>query len=219
MIMETDRRLALQAYEQILNLIVEGHAEPGGIISERRLIETLNMSRTPVRDALLMLEGEGLLIRQGSRGLQVKQMKLDDYMDALQIRKMIEPEAARLAAGRMPADILNDLIATLETLLLDAGKGQEKPDRSIVRDVDDGIHGGIADAAGNPQLAQIIRTLRRQTQIFDLRSVPERLDSTCQEHIAILTAVRDNRPDDAAKAMRDHLDGVRDSIIRRLTRL
>jgi DNA-binding GntR family transcriptional regulator len=104
-------------------------------------------------------------------------------------------------------------------LLLDAGKGQEKPDRSIVRDVDDGIHGGIADAAGNPQLAQIIRTLRRQTQIFDLRSVPERLDSTCQEHIAILTAVRDNRPDDAAKAMRDHLDGVRDSIIRRLTRL
>lgn len=219
MIMETDRRLALQAYEQILNLIVEGQAEPGGMISERRLVETLNMSRTPVRDALLMLEGEGLLIRLGSRGLQVKQMKLEDYMEALQIRKMLEPEAARLAAGRMPERVLNELIATLEALMQDAGKSQEKPDRSIVRDVDDGIHGGIADAAGNPQLAQIIRTLRRQTQIFDLRSVPERLDSTCREHIAILTALRDNRPDDAAKAMRDHLDGVKDSIIRRLTRL
>jgi DNA-binding GntR family transcriptional regulator len=193
--------------------------EPGGTISERRLTETLNMSRTPVRDALLMLEGEGLLIRHGSRGLQVKQMKLEDYMDALQIRKMIEPEAARLAAGRMPVDGLDALIRTLGSLLEDARKGQEKPDRNIVRDVDDGIHGGIADAAGNPQLAQLIRSLRRQTQIFDLRSVPERLDSTCQEHIAILRAVRDNRPDDAAKAMREHLDGVRDSIIRRLTRI
>lgn len=219
MIMETDRRLALQAYEQILNLILEGQVEPGGTISERRLTETLNMSRTPVRDALLMLEGEGLLIRHGSRGLQVKQMKLEDYMDALQIRKMIEPEAARLAAGRMPVDGLDALIRTLESLLEDARKGQEKPERNIVRDVDDGIHGGIADAAGNPQLAQLIRSLRRQTQIFDLRSVPERLDSTCQEHIAILRAVRDNRPDDAAKAMREHLDGVRDSIIRRLTRI
>jgi DNA-binding GntR family transcriptional regulator len=218
MLMETDKRMALQAYEQILNLILDGSADPDGLISERRLTELLNMSRTPVRDALLMLEGEGLLIRQGSRGLQVKQTRLDDYMDALQVRKMIEPEAARLASGRMPADVLNGLLETLNSLLNDARKGQEKPDRSLVRSVDDGIHGGIAEAAGNPQLAQIILTLRRKTQIFDLRSVPERLEATCMEHIAILKAVRDGRAEDAANAMRDHLNGVRDSIIRRLSR-
>jgi DNA-binding GntR family transcriptional regulator len=219
MLIETDKRLALQAYEQILNLILAGSVEPGGTVTERRLAEVLNMSRTPIRDALLMLEGEGLLIRQGTRGLQVKQMRIDDYMDALQIRQLIEPEAARLAAGRMPVAELDDLIATLSDILDGARNGAPKPDRSVVRGVDDRIHSGIAEAAGNPQLAQIIRTLRLQTQIFDLRSVPERLEATCQEHIDILQALLDNRPEDASKAMRKHLDGVRDSIIRRLARI
>jgi DNA-binding GntR family transcriptional regulator len=218
MLIEADKRLALQAYEQILNLILSGQAEPGLMITERRLADTLSMSRTPIRDALLMLEGEGLLIRQGSRGLQVKQMRIEDYMDALQIRHLLEPEAARLAAGRIPTDLLDELSATLKMLLDDAADGTSKPERGSVRNVDDSLHGSIGDAAGNPQLAQIIRTLRRQTQIFDLRSVPERLESTCQEHLDIISALREGRGDDAADAMRQHLGQVRDSIIRRLTR-
>lgn len=218
MLIETDKRLALQAYEQILNLILSGAAQPGAMVTERRLAETLNMSRTPIRDALLMLEGEGLLIRQGSRGLQVKQMRIEDYMDALQVRLLLEPEAARLAAGNMPAAALNELEADLKTLLGHPEGGEGKPDRGSVRDVDDRLHGGIGDAAGNPQLAHIIRTLRRQTQIFDLRSMPERFDATCREHLAIVEALRDGRGDDAAKLMRDHLAHVKDSIIGRLTR-
>ena len=218
MLIETDKRLALQAYEQILNLILSGAAQPGAMVTERRLAETLNMSRTPIRDALLMLEGEGLLIRQGSRGLQVKQMRIEDYMDALQVRLLLEPEAARLAAGHMPAAALDELEADLKTLLGHPEGGEGKPDRGSVRDVDDRLHGGIGDAAGNPQLAHIIRTLRRQTQIFDLRSMPERLDATCREHLSIVEALRDGRGDDAAQLMRDHLSHVKDSIIGRLTR-
>lgn len=218
MLIETDKRLALQAYEQILNLILSGAAQPGAMVTERRLAETLNMSRTPIRDALLMLEGEGLLIRQGSRGLQVKQMRIEDYMDALQVRLLLEPEAARLAAGHMPAAALDELEADLKTLLGHPEGGEGKPDRGSVRDVDDRLHGGIGNAAGNPQLAHIIRTLRRQTQIFDLRSMPERFDATCREHLAIVSALRDGRGDDAAQLMRDHLSHVKDSIIGRLTR-
>lgn len=218
MLMEPDKRLALQAYEQILDLILSGQAQPGVMVTERRLADTLNMSRTPIRDALLMLEGEGLLIRQGSRGLQVKQMRIEDYMDALQIRQLLEPEAARLAAGRMPVGELDELQALLNALIGEARHGSTKPERGAVRDIDDRLHGGIGDAAGNPQLAQIIRTLRRQTQIFDLRSVPERLEATCQEHLDIVGALRDGRGDDAAELMRRHIERVRDSIIRRLTR-
>ena len=96
-----DKRLALQAYERILELILGGVAKPGELLNERRLAEALNMSRTPVRDALLMLEGEGLLLRQGSRGLQVRQMRIEDYMDALQVRLLLEPAVARMAAGRV----------------------------------------------------------------------------------------------------------------------
>lgn len=212
-----DKRLALQAYEQILELILTGGAKPGELVNERRLADALNMSRTPVRDALLMLEGEGLLLRQGSRGLQVKQMRIEDYMDALQVRLLLEPAVARMAAGRLPPAT----IASLRSQIAQAqAPGPAQPaDRGLVRDIDEGLHGAIADAVENGQLSSIIRTMRRQTQMFDLRAMPERLEDTCREHLAILEAVEAGDGDGAAQAMAAHLSRVRDSIINRLARL
>ena len=66
-------------------------------------------------------------------------------------------------------------------------------------------------------MATIILILRRQTQMFDLRSVPERLESTCVEHLAIVRALAAGDGERAAEAMRVHLDGVRQSIIARLS--
>lgn len=212
-----DKRLALQAYEQILELILGGGAKPGELVNERRLADALNMSRTPVRDALLMLEGEGLLLRQGSRGLQVKQMRIEDYMDALQVRLLLEPAVARMAAGKLPAVTIAALREQIAEALAQA-PGQPA-DRALVRDIDEGLHGAISDAVENQQLSSIIRTMRRQTQMFDLRAVPERLEDTCREHLEILDAVEAGNGEAAAQAMAAHLSRVRDSIINRLARL
>uniref|UniRef100_UPI0035B48E74 GntR family transcriptional regulator n=1 Tax=Paenirhodobacter enshiensis TaxID=1105367 RepID=UPI0035B48E74 len=212
MLQPQDKRLALQAYEQILDLIQSKRAQPGEIVTERRLAEMLDMSRTPIRDALLMLEGEGLLIRRGTRGLQVKQIRIEDFMDALQIRSLLEPAMARMAAGRIPAGDLDSLRNQLQTL---AAGGEN--DRMSVREVDERLHEMIARAAGNPQLEQIIRTVRRQTQMFDLRSMPERLGDTCAEHIAIVDAIASGNAEASAKAMADHLSAVRRAIVARLT--
>lgn len=217
MLIENSKRLAQQAYEKILELILSGEAKPGEMLTERRLAETLDMSRTPIRDALLMLESEGLLKRHGSRGLQVKQMRIEDYMEVLQIRLLLEPEAARLAAGHVPAETLADLRKRLQDLIDGAENGASRPDRETVRAVDDGLHGAIADMAGNAHLAQIIHALRRQTQIFDLRSIPERLTSTCQEHLVLIDCLEQGKSKEAAEAMREHLEHVRASIIRWLT--
>ncbi|MBM3596377.1 MAG: GntR family transcriptional regulator [Alphaproteobacteria bacterium] len=212
-----DKRLALQAYEQILEMILNGGARPGELVNERRLAESLSMSRTPVRDALLMLEGEGLLLRQGSRGLQVRQMRIEDYMDALQVRLLLEPTVAGMAAGNVPAATVQALRAQIAALR--ALPPDQPTDRALARDIDEGIHGAISAAVENRQLSAIIRTMRRQTQIFDLRSMPERLADTCAEHLAILDAVEAGDPERAAAAMAAHLARVRDSIIQRLTRL
>ncbi|GGB20641.1 GntR family transcriptional regulator [Allosediminivita pacifica] len=216
MLSSPDKRLALQAYEKVLELILAGDARPGELVNERRMAETLNMSRTPVRDALLILEGEGLLIRQG-RGLQVKQMRLEDFLDALQIRLILEPTVARMAAGHVPDGETEGLRAELQELL--ALGDNVRADRAKVREIDDRLHGQIADAAGNPQLSQIIHSLRRQTQMFDLRSIPERLSDTCHEHLAIIDAVARSDGETAATAMTAHLKRVQDSIIKRLTRI
>jgi len=212
-----DKRLALQAYEQILKMILNGGARPGELVNERRLAESLSMSRTPVRDALLMLEGEGLLLRQGSRGLQVRQMRIEDYMDALQVRLLLEPTVAGMAAGNVPAAAVQALRAQIAALR--ALPPDQPTDRALARDIDEGIHGAISAAVENRQLSAIIRTMRLQTQIFDLRSMPERLADTCAEHLAILDAVEAGDPERAAAAMAAHLARVRDSIIQRLTRL
>lgn len=211
-----DKRLALQAYDEILRLIQTGEAKPGEIVTERLLAGRLSMSRTPIRDALLILEGEGLLIRQGSRGLQIRKVQIEEYMDTLQIRMMLEPPVARMTAGKIPAEKIQELRAALNGLLENS---ESEADRERVRGVDEELHGGLASASGNPQLAQIIQTLRRQTQIFDLRAMPERLEETCKEHLRLLDAVEAGDGEAAEKAMLEHLQCVRDSIIGKLTRL
>jgi DNA-binding GntR family transcriptional regulator len=217
MLMIPDKRLAVQAYEQVLDLIMGGQLRPGTLIQERRLADHLNMSRTPLRDALLMLEGEGLLERHGAKGLQVKYLNLEDFIENLSIRRLLEPDAARAAAGRIPQNELDDLGKRLEDLLASARLDAQQPDRSIVRSVDEDLHNAISKAARNQKMASIIGNLRRQTQMFDLRSVPERLESTCVEHLAIVRALASGAGDAAEEAMRVHLDGVRQSIIARLS--
>lgn len=210
-----DTRLAPQAYEQVLEMILSGDLPPGTLVNERRLAEQLGMSRTPVRDALLVLETEGLLQRQGSRGLQVTRMRVEDYIEALQVRMLLEPPMARMAAGRIDQPALGQIAGRLQALLeRDPETGRE---RAEVREVDDMLHGAIAEAAGNNQLSGIIRTLRRQTQVFDLKSLPERLEDTCREHLEIVERVGLGDGDGAAQAMLRHLEAVKQSIIRRLT--
>lgn len=217
MLMVPEKRLAIQAYEQVLDMIMGGQLKPGTLIQERRLAEHLGMSRTPMRDGLLMLESEGLLERQGAKGLQVKYLALDDFIENLNVRRLLEPDAARSAAGRVPAEILESLKTQLLDLLDRAVAGEGQPERAEVRSIDDDLHGAIGMAAGNRRMAAIILTLRRQTQIFDLRSVPERFESTCREHLAIVEALAAGDGEAAAEAMRTHLDGVRRSIVARLS--
>lgn len=216
MLTPPDKRLALQAYEQVLDLIMSRRIAPGTLLQERKLAGHLQMSRTPLRDALLMLEGEGLLIRQGAKGLQVRSMDVRDYIENLSVRKLLEPEAARLAAGRIDNDHLDALAERFREMIAQASSSKSAPDRGDVRAIDDELHSMISEAAGNAQMATIVRNLRRQTQIFDLRSVPERFEVTCREHLAIVEALRRQNAEEAASAMRAHLDGVRHSIIARL---
>jgi DNA-binding GntR family transcriptional regulator len=208
-------RLADKAYRQILDLILSGDTRPGDHLNERRLGEMLQMSRTPVRDALVMLETEGLITRHNRMGVQIKQMRIDDYMDALQVRMLLEPAVAAMAAGKVGAADLDALEAAL-TEAHDAARTGQPVDRAQTRWIDDRLHGLIVDSAGNPQLSDIVRNQRRKTQIFDLRNLPERAVDTCREHLALVSALRQGAADEASEAMRHHLDHVRRSIIARL---
>lgn len=214
---EPEKSLSAQAYERVLDMIMSGQAKPGAFFTERRLAEQLAMSRTPLRDALLILESEGLVVRLGPRGVQVATMRIEEFAENLGVRRLLEPEAARIAAGTIAPDTLAELRQRFETLR-DGSDAGETADRGEVRSADDRLHSAIADAAGNSRLSAIVKTLRRQTLMFDLRSLPERFGDTCREHLAIVAALSAGDGEAAAQAMRDHLDAVRASIVARLAR-
>lgn len=216
MLQQVERRLSDEAYDKVVEHIMSGGLAAGAVIQERALADELGLSRTPLRDALLLLEGEGLLVREGNRLLRVVSMDITRYMENLAIRRLLECEAARLAAGRIDPFDLAQMETTLNRMLADFDAGQ-RPRREEVRRIDDALHGAMTRAAGNAQLEDIVANLRLKTHIFDLKNMPERFRDTCCEHLDIIAALNNGSdPEAAAAAVERHIKAVRDSIIARL---
>lgn len=206
----SDARLSVVAYGALLDMILRGTIVAGEVVTERQIAARLGMSRTPVREAVRRLEGEGTLERQRSGALIVRPYSMEEFLQALAVRRLLEGEAARLAAGRIAPEVLaaaRERIARLrrEGLADAASKG------------DRDFHAAIAEASGNPVLATTIADLRKRTAMFRLGRLPERLDQVCDEHLAIVEALASGDGERARSAMQGHIDGVRAHLLQRLT--
>ena len=198
-------KLADTAYQSLLAKILS-HDMPGGtVIQERKLAESMSISRTPMRDALGRLEGEGLLVRLTDRLLSVRVITLDDYLHSLDVRAMMEPQAAALCVPRVTADLLAALQAELDRLA--AYQGSELDDRHW--QFDDLLHETVAERSGNPFLFKVIREMRRYTKIFERQTVPTRLRPGLEDHRRLLAALATGRPDKARDVMAEHIRNVR----------
>src|SRR5438132_14144858 len=111
--------LADKAYHEIRGLIVSLELAPGAVIDERDLIERLEIGRTPVREALRRLSHEGLVEVYPRRGMFVTGVDVRELARLSEVRTVLEPEAARLAAQRATEDDRAEIAALLEEL--DAG--------------------------------------------------------------------------------------------------
>jgi DNA-binding GntR family transcriptional regulator len=206
----TDPKLSAIAYGAVLDMILRGTLAPGELVTERLIAARLGMSRTPVREAVRRLEGEGTLERQRTGALVVRPYSMEEFLQALGVRRLLEGEAARLAAGKMSTEILNavrDRIARLRR------EGLADTARQDDRD----FHAAIAQASANPVLASTIADLRKRTAMFRLGRLPERLDQVCDEHLAILDALASGDSEAARLAMQTHIDAVRARLLQRLT--
>jgi DNA-binding GntR family transcriptional regulator len=200
-----------RAYDLLLDMILSGEMPGGTVIRERRLSEALGLSRTPLREAIGRLEGERFLKRQQGRSLVVEHITVNEYIQILHVRRVVEREAVELAAGRIPPETLVRMRSMVENL--------SDPDDLSAEDhwaVDDTIHETIADACGNKFLAYTIQDLRRKTRMFDLKRMPDRFESGRREHLLILDALDRKDPAAASKAMTEHIENVKASILRKL---
>jgi DNA-binding GntR family transcriptional regulator len=195
------------AYEAILSGIVTHRFNGGQVLQEAKLAATLNLSRTPVREALGRLEGEGLLQRDG-RVLTVRSVTVKDYLEVLHLRRLLETEAVTLATGQVDEDVLIGLRQRVAALT--------DPKAITPADhwqLDDEIHLSIARACGNEHLVQLIVELRRKTRLFNLKKVPSRFFPGRDEHLVLLDAMIAGDAAAAAQAMRTHIDNVKKAIL------
>jgi DNA-binding GntR family transcriptional regulator len=135
---------------------------------------------------------------------------METFLHALAVRRLLEGEAARLAAGKIAPSVIADARARIARLR-DQGLGD------VARQDDRDFHAAIAAASGNPVLATTIVDLRKRTAMFRLGRLPERVDQVCDEHLAIVEALAAGDGEAARTAMQTHIDSVRAHLLQRLT--
>jgi DNA-binding GntR family transcriptional regulator len=199
---EGEGSLAERAYEALSRLVLTRKLPGGSLVVEGRLAEQLEISRTPIREAILRLAAEGLLIKQGSRSYAVRRVQAVEFFQALKVRELIEGEAVELAIGRVPQPVLQAMRDEVLEL------GREEVQNEAHWEMDDRLHLLFPEALNNGVMVRIIRELRRATRLFELTSPSGRVARDVAEHLAILDAMLEGSARRARAAMVTHLRNV-----------
>jgi DNA-binding GntR family transcriptional regulator len=199
------RSAAQLAYDYVKARLLDGRFAGGTLLSENELAHRLDVSRTPVRQAFVQLEAEGLLELYPRRGALVVPISPSEAEDVLEARMLIEQHAARGAAraGAPLAAELRDHIADQEATLANGGTGFAWPDRAF--------HRAIVEAGGNRLLTRQYDGLRDRHQRIAALTIardPSRIERFIAEHRAITDALEAGDGDAAAALLGTHLQGA-----------
>jgi DNA-binding GntR family transcriptional regulator len=199
--------LAEQAYRNLHSLILERKLTPGAPVIEGRLAEELRISRTPMREALVRLVGEGLLERADARSYSVRKVSPTEYFQSMQVRETIETHAMDLAVDRIPVTEIDVLMRSIRRL------AKETEQEALHWQADDRLHLLFAIASGNAVLVKLIETLRVNTRLFEIAGPFRRVAADGAEHLAILSAWRAGDVKGAKKALVTHLRSLQQEAL------
>ncbi len=195
------------AYERLKNEILNGQLPPGFQAPEPDIATRLGMSRTPVREALIRLEADGLVDLVPRRGAKVLPISLQDICEIYQILSALEA----LAAGTACRKAGGETLAEIEEVLNEADDALERQDIEAWAVHDDRFHRLMAKASGNLRLEAEIegfldQVYRANTVLLRLNKAPA---SNAADHRKIVQAIRDGDTDGATETARLHrLNGM-----------
>lgn len=203
---ETSDSLAERVYHQLSEMIMNGDFNYGDPLQERRIAELMNVSRTPVREAIGRLEADGFVERKAGR-VTVREVRLQEFVEILHVRKLIECDAAREAAKNVDAKDLQRVRTEIEKLLENRVTSAKE-----LRAVDDMFHNMIAEASKNKLIVELVTDLRRRTAMFDHDRMPTRFLPGNREHLDIIDALEKRDGTLASARMARHINNVHKSI-------
>jgi DNA-binding GntR family transcriptional regulator len=195
--------LTTQVYERIRQDIIEGRYQSGEALTEQGLADYLQVSRTPIREALRQLELEGLMEIRPNKGAIVVGIHSEDVRDIYTIRSLIEGLAAEKAAQHATdeqVDRLQETVDLMEFYL-------ERQSLDKMRAMDDRFHQMIYEISGSRMLNHILKDLHVYAEQFRGQSIKKegRAHHTLEEHRAVFEAIRDHQPETAREKMTEHI--------------
>ena len=190
--------------------IFAGSLAPGSFVEEGAVCERLQISRTPLREALKVLTAEGLLRHEPRRGCFVAEVTQRDLDEIFPVIALLEGRCAWEAA-RNASDADIDALQTLHDRL---GRHARARRISEYYATNFAIHEAIIILADNRWLAQVIGDLRKILKLARLQQLhaPGRLEQSLTEHMAVFAALKVRDSDGAEAAMRTHLHRQRDAL-------
>ncbi|WP_368856567.1 GntR family transcriptional regulator [Chelativorans sp. ZYF759] len=200
--------MSAHAYGILSGMIMRRELRGGDKLVEQRLAEQLQISRTPLREAMQRLEGEGLIRKGATRSYVVRVVEMREYLQSLRVRKVLEAEAAALAAGKVgPEEIarVREVVLALERMVPYNTQAHWA--------CDDEVHNLFIDACGNGVMAAILRDMRVTTRLFEIAQLAERLGPDSREHLAILDAIEAGDSEKARAAMAAHAQSLFDFAV------
>lgn len=183
--------------------IIAGEFRPGERLIEPLLAHQLNVSRTPVREAILQLENEGLVKRIPYRGAVVAEISSRDVGEIYAVKSVLEGLASQLACGRISEGQLKEL----RILLRQMGSHASQQDLDAYTQVSRGFHLKIVEIAGNRWLLDTYRKLEPPIQGLRILalSLPGRPKNSLREHRAIVNAIARGDPARAEFLTQQHV--------------
>ncbi len=190
-------------FHTLREAILRGELKPGERLMELQLAAKLGVSRTPIREAIRMLEQEGLAVTVPRKGAEVAKMTEKDMEDVLQIREALDELAANIACEK----ITEEEIAKLHETMIEFQQVSKTEDVKRIAEVDVHFHDIIYEATGNPKLVTILNNLREQIYRYRVEYLKDEsiYPVLMQEHEKILEGLVERDKKKVTKAMQVHV--------------
>ena len=203
--------LAKMAYEAIRKSILSGQWKIGELYNEKAIAADLGISRTPVREALLELASQDLIIFLPRRGLMVNRFTRHDVDEIFELRKAIELAAVeKITVAAPPFDLFE-----IEEALLSQRKAVKQKDYLAFMEADRLFHTGFSELTNNRRLIAILDNIRDMIHVMGAKALAleGRAVEVVKEHQTIFEAVKKGNIEEARRAMAYHLDQSKEAVV------
>lgn len=200
---------ATRLYRELKHDILARRFAPGQPLAEIELARRYGASRTPLREALQRLNADGLVRIEPRRGAFVQELTVTDFLEINELRSVLEPYAARVAATRIDQQAVQQLRTELTSIRVVA---PAEDDFHRLEALDADVHEAIARASGNQRLCRLIASLDDMMQVMRVGDMRRRHAETHESLTAILDALAARDADAAELLLRRHISDFRGAI-------